>query len=82
MKSEIINVESVKFNGKVIVSLSGMRNDLNCLEIDPNDIKSWFGIDKDGYSVEYRIQVGQWIDFDDVTECTHEVINPRFIQIP
>lgn len=75
----IEKVNCVLHDGSVSVNLSGVRADLSQnVIIKPSDIKRWFGVDENGYSVEYRIQSGTRIYFDCIHPSTREIENPRF----
>lgn len=79
-KALIKSIDSVG-NGECRVSLCGMRADLSqCIVIRISDIKSWYGIDKEGYSVSYSIKAGVVIYFDTICTATRRMVNPRFTE--
>ena len=72
MKKAIIeSIESVKVRGNetiVYVSLSGMRADLSqCIEIHPSEIKSWHGVDGNGWSTDFELKPGIEIFYEEIS---------------
>lgn len=79
-KALIKSIDSVE-NGECRVSLCGMRADLSQgIVIRICDIKSWYGIDNNGYSVSYSIKAGVLIYFDTICTATRRMVNPRFTE--
>lgn len=77
MKTKIKAINAIR-KDEVIVSLYGMRADLtDCMIIVPSEITEWFGVDNNGYSVEYEIKPGVEIEFDSIS--FRKLINPRFV---
>jgi hypothetical protein len=80
----ITDINYIRYNSTmnetdVYVSLSGMRADLtDCLKIRTSDIKQWYGVDKNGYSIQYELRVGTTIYFDSIFVKTREIENPSF----
>lgn len=80
MKSVINRIDRVK-DGVCYVSLDNMRADISqCIKIKLDEIPSWYGIDSDGYSVAYSIEVGVCIYFDTIIGVTRKMVNPRFTE--
>lgn len=76
MELKIVKIHDFRHDG-LTVELQNMRADLTFLTINPRDITKWFGVTKNGYSVEYRLAPGVII-YGEIDEIRRKIINPKF----